>query len=102
MFDDDIRAPDERLESAQTGGLLQIDGDGSLATVQHCEIDAVGSEFGTVTAHLVADTWPLDLDYFGAGFGEKQSGKRPGQESAEIEHADPGKRLHIRLAPFLA
>ena len=44
--------------------------------------------FGLVRAHLVAAARALDLDHFGAGFGEDQRRERAGQQRAEVEDAD--------------
>jgi hypothetical protein len=49
-----------------------------------------------ISPHFVADARPLDLDDVSASFGKQQAGQRPGQQGAEIEYANAGKRQHGR------
>ena len=81
------------------GRILEIELDAGLAAIEHGVERACRPCLGRKEAHVLA-TRPLDLDDLRSRLGQHQAGQRPGQQRAEIEHGDPGKRL-LRHVPGL-
>src|SRR5262249_13243356 len=92
---------DQPIEDFLTLGMLGVDGDRTLAAVEHGEIEAVGAfDVAQLAAGDVAHTGPLDLDHVGAHIGEQLRAGRARLHMGEIEDANAVERL-AGLAPGL-
>src|SRR5215468_5773692 len=93
---------DQPVEDFLALGMLGVDGDRALVTVEHGEIEAVGAfDVAQLAARDVADAGPLDLDNVGAHISQKLRAGRPRLHVGEVEHPHAVERL-AGLAPGLA
>src|SRR5260221_10510888 len=94
IFHQHVAVLDQPIEDLLALGMLGVDGDRTLAAVEHGEIEAVGAfDVAQLAARDVADAGPLDLDHVGTHIGEQLRAGWAGLHVGEIEDAHAVERV---------
>ena len=87
-----IRALDQAAEHFLPPRELEVQGEGSLVSIEPDETRGFALEERSGGAHLVATVWVLDLHHLGAEIGELERAEWRRHEVADFDDAHAGQR----------
>ena len=97
VLDDDVGALDEVEEQFAAAGDAQVQRHRLLVAGMHRPEDVVSVQLGLAPgAQRVGLPGRLDLDHLGAHVAEQPAGERPGDQRADLDHADAVERAGDR------
>src|SRR5689334_10573052 len=95
IFDDHVRAREQRVDHASGGSVFQIERDALLVAIDAEEVRAFAvDERGAPRARVIATAGLLDLDHPRAEIAELHRAVRARQHAREIQNRDALERRH--------